>query len=165
MRTPSDRKELYRHWAEQLKAIGDYPSVKAAIHAGLTVLPFDETPRCGFYKRRMIAGGPYVPVRIFLEQHIGADGELLAPEVLKCQIGPDFYDALAEWSWVYNRPISQAAYRLMIAEASWAKSQVVTIADPDIQVDFLTAPPPMFKKKRTRHVGRPRPRRAPAARS
>lgn len=149
MRTPTDRKLLYRYWAVQVKAIGDYHTVRAAADAGRPTLEHVEEPQSGFYKRRKYRGGPYIPVRIFVEQQIDAAGELIAPEIMKCQVGPDYCDPVAEWPWVANRPISQATYRLLLAEFAWAKSLPTFVPDPEIEVDFLTAPPPLFKKKRT----------------
>lgn len=165
MRTPTDRKILYRFWAEQLEAMGDFTSVRAAKDAGRPILNTPDEPQCGFYKRRLIANGPWVPVRIFVEQIVDAGGELLAPERMRAQVGEHYFEPADVWPWVWNRPISQADFRLMVAETAWAKSQVVARADPDLHVDFLTAPPPMFKtsKRQNPNVGRQKRRGRRAA--
>ena len=150
MRQPSDRKPFYAHWTAQLKAIRGFRTVREAIDDGRKVEAIPDEPQCGFYERRMIRGGPWVPARIFLEQQVDKSGDLVGPEVVKCQIGADYYDPESQWSWLSNRPISQAAYKLAIARRQWSQSVIARIPDPDVRVDFLTCVPPMLKKKRVR---------------
>ena len=47
----------------------------------------DGTPRCGWYKRRLVRGGVFVPARIWMVQDICPEtGELLSDEVLRCEV-------------------------------------------------------------------------------
>lgn len=160
MRQPTDRRELYRWWSDTLKAIGQFRTLREAIDRGVTVPPLPDHPQCGFYKRRMKVGGNFVEARIFLEQQLSPNGELAADEVLKCQIGEDFYDPADQWLYLANRPISQEEYRFGVGHRRYESEQSRHVPDPEISVDFMTAPPPMFKKKKSRvthgkrHAGR-----------
>jgi len=66
-------------------------------------------PECGWYKYRAVKNGPFLPVRIWLEQEIDSEtGELCADERLRCVCLGARRDP--EAIWTYLRPISRAAY-------------------------------------------------------
>lgn len=70
----------------------------------------DGLPEAGWFKRRLIKGGPWVPVRIYLEQDIDVEtGELASDEVLRIEVeGLDAGDPASHWT--YLRPISRAQF-------------------------------------------------------
>ncbi len=70
----------------------------------------NDDPQPGYYKRKMVKGGPWVGVRIWLEQEIGEDGDLLSEPRMKCMVGDDAADAGDQWLWVCTSPISAADY-------------------------------------------------------
>jgi hypothetical protein len=73
IRSPSTYRQLFGWWEA---AVAGRPAVR---HDGIA--------EAGFYKRRLVRGGPWVPVRIFVEREIDPDtGELTAPEVLRWEM-------------------------------------------------------------------------------
>ncbi|MBO9430581.1 hypothetical protein [Sulfitobacter sp. R18_1] len=96
MRQPSTFSELYR-WHNAAMA-GKNPPVH------------DGEPQCGYFKRRMIKGGPWVPVRIFVEREIDPEtGELASDEVLCIEVEGIRKDDPAD-QWTYLKPISRAEF-------------------------------------------------------
>lgn len=93
MRTPSSFRELYAWWREAIVN----PNV--ARHEG--------DPHCGYYKRRLIKGGPWVPVRIYIDREIDpVTGELACDERLRIEVeGLDGGDPIEHWT--YLTPISR----------------------------------------------------------
>ena len=64
----------------------------------------DGDPQCGWYRTRMVKGGPYVPLRIWIRQVIDPDtGELAEPEVIMADIGGEPGDPVGLWT--YAEPI------------------------------------------------------------
>lgn len=166
MRAPTDRRELYRWWSTVIAAIGDFRSLREAVDRGVKIGPIPDDPQCGFYKRRLTVGGPFVEARIYLEQPLTRDGELAGDEVLKCQIGDDFYDPADQWPYLANRPISQEEYRFGAGHRRYESGRTRHVPDPEITVDFMTAPPPMFKtKKRGSRHGKRNDRRLAGTRA
>ena len=70
----------------------------------------DGDPQCGFYKRRLVRGGPWVPARIFVERDVDPrTGELTCDEVLRIEVeGLDAGDPADHWT--YLTPISREAF-------------------------------------------------------
>lgn len=95
IRQPTPEAEAYRWWRQAL--------------VDASTPRHDGEPQPGFYKRRMVKGGPWVPVEIRLEQEIDPEtGELVADEYLAAeQLG---------WSqdpvriWTHLRPIPRDEY-------------------------------------------------------
>ena len=95
IRQPSDPEAIYSWWRRSV--------------AGERVPRIEDEPQCGFYKRRFVRGGPFVPVAIWLHQEIDPEtGELTAPEELRAiEIGRPV-DPLR--AWIYARAISEPEY-------------------------------------------------------
>ncbi|MBX3490861.1 5'-3' exonuclease H3TH domain-containing protein [Parvibaculum sp.] len=105
--TPTDLNEAFTWWRDALAGL------KPPIHS---------EPHCGFFQRRMVRGGVWVPVAIWLEQDIDADtGELLSDERLVCAVGGKEADADAEWTHCAGNPITEEEYRYLVARAEWAR--------------------------------------------
>ena len=95
IRQPSDPDAVYSWWRRSV--------------SGERVPRVEDEPQCGYFKRRMVRGGPFVPVAIFLEQDIDPDtGELTAPEELRAIVNGNPADPIRVWA--YSRPISLAEY-------------------------------------------------------
>ena len=97
-----------------------------------------------FYKRKLIKGGPFVPARIWIEQHVDGDGDLTREEVLRCEIGDRTANAADQWSYLAANPITEADYRFMRDSAAWAAEHAPmrAIASPTQAVNWMTAAPP-----------------------
>jgi len=74
----------------------------------------DGLPECGWFKRRMIKGGPWVPVRIYLDRQIDpATGELTEDERFCCEVeGLDGGDPADHWT--YLTPITREEFNHLV---------------------------------------------------
>lgn len=95
IRQPTSRERQYDFWRRTV--------------AGERV-PWDEDePKPGYYKRRMVRGGPFVPVEIWLEQQTCPEtGELVADERLRAICGGEMRDPAS--LWIYCRAITLEEY-------------------------------------------------------
>lgn len=108
---------------------------------------FGDDPQPGWYKRRLVKDGPFVPARIWLDQCIDpATGELVADEALLCEIDGQWADAEAQWQWLCANPISEAEYNYMTARRAYAAvwSPDDPAVNPHKAVDWLRVPVPKF---------------------
>lgn len=100
-------------------------------------------PQVGWYKRRLVHGGPFVPARIWLEQDIDPEtGELAADERLRCEVNGEGRDPVEEWPRLWNNAITEAEHDYMIATRRWAAwhSPADPAANPRQKLDPLTTP-------------------------
>lgn len=100
MRQPTPYRDIYAWW--QAATSGQRPPM----HDGL--------PECGWFKRRWVKGGPWVPARIYLEREIDPEtGELTSDERLRIEIeGLDGGDPAEHWT--YLTPITRAEFDHLI---------------------------------------------------
>ena len=105
---------------------------------------FTHEPQCGFYKRRLVRGGPWVGARIWLESITDGAGELVADEVLRCEVDNKAADPLGEWTHICGHPITQGEFLFLTATTRWASAHAPEhpAANPGERVDFLRAPVP-----------------------
>lgn len=96
IRQPSTMSQLYE-WHRAAMA-GNAP----ALHDGV--------PHCGWFKRKLVKGGPWVLVRIFIEREIDlVTGELTCDEVLRIEVeGLDGGDPAEHWT--YLTPITRGEF-------------------------------------------------------
>lgn len=95
IRQPTSREAQYRWWKRTV--------------AGERVPRIEDDPQPGFYKRRTVRDGPFVPVEIWLEQDVDPEtGELLAPEQLRALVNGEHRDPVSVWT--YCRAISAEEY-------------------------------------------------------
>lgn len=130
MRTPSRISRTLRWWSEALA--GGKPIVT-------------HEPQAGFYKRKLVKGGPWVAARIWLHQEIDPEtGQLMADEVLRCEVGGRARDPVEQWTWLCNEPISQAEYEYLMASRTWAAANAPhePVANPMKPVDHNLLPIP-----------------------
>ena len=98
IRQPTDLDAAYAWWRRSV--------------SGERVPRIEDEPMPGYFKRRMVRGGPFVPVAIWLEQEIDPEtGELTAPEELRAISNGQPTDPVR--AWLYARPISLAEYDAM----------------------------------------------------
>lgn len=88
--------------------------------------PIHHEAQCGYFKRRLVRGGPWVPARIWLEATVDDDGELTAPERLRCQVDGREQDPEEAWLWLADHPIEESEYRFMVAQTIWVKNHAPT---------------------------------------
>lgn len=68
----------------------------------------DGTPQCGWYRMRMVKGGPWVPVSIYVTQEIDENGVLASDELLSASAFGESVDPRRVWS--HLAPISKADF-------------------------------------------------------
>jgi hypothetical protein len=86
----------------------------AAAIAGENPERNDGNPQCGYYRMKMVKGGPWVPVRIWCRQTIDLETmELAEPETFQADVGGEVGDPVGVWS--YCQPISRETYEALLA--------------------------------------------------
>lgn len=81
----------------------------------------DGTPQCGWYKRRLVRGGVFVPARIWMVQDICPEtGELLSDEVLRCEVNGLSGDPEDAWTWISGHPVTEQEFRYLAARIAFA---------------------------------------------
>lgn len=114
---------------------------------GLAPAMHPEEPQCGWFKRRLVKGGPFVPARIWLEQEIDpVTGELLADEVLRCEVNGNTRDPHEEWQWLCGITISEREFKYKTAlrqHCAWHEPNDPSV-NPRQPVDWSRIPTPRF---------------------
>lgn len=81
----------------------------------------DGTPRCGWYKRRLVRGGVFVPARIWMHQDICPEtGDLVSDEILRCEVNGSPADPEDAWSWISANPVTEQEFRYLAARIAFA---------------------------------------------
>jgi hypothetical protein len=107
---------------------------RAAI-AGAAPAIHDGLPEAGWYMRRMVKGGPWVPVRIYVVRDIDPEtGELTAPERMVAEIGGKQEDPAPHWT--HLSPISWEQYDNLI----YRQSMIPAMAEPRQKIDLTKEP-------------------------
>jgi hypothetical protein len=113
--------------------------------------PFVDDPQCGWYKRRLVKGGPFVPARIWIERFIDPEtGELLSDEEMCCEVNGIAASAEEQWQWLWENPISEAEFRYMTALAyhvSFYEPDAAE-ANPKAPIDWAKIKPPSFNRRK-----------------
>jgi hypothetical protein len=86
----------------------DYEFWRAALRGGKQ--PVHETkPQCGFYKRRLVKDGEWLPIAFWRNK----DDQIV------CCFEGKLVDALKHWTFAAKYPVSEAAYRHYIRNGHW----------------------------------------------
>ena len=115
-------------------------------------MPTTEEPQCGWFKRRLVRGGPFVPARIWMYQPVDPEtGDLVGDEVLQCEIGGRFADPEVQFPWLARHPISEQEFNYLTALADWTAENAPKepIANPGQPIDWLTVPTPTFERNQS----------------
>lgn len=91
----------------------------------------DGLPQCGFFRMQRVKGGPFVPVRIFIERETCPDtGELTAPERYVAEVEGLRSDPAAIWT--YLTPISRADYLALVERHRSEDAMAATMVPLDL---------------------------------
>jgi hypothetical protein len=133
MRKPTPHRDLWAWW--RAAVAGHAPPIHAE-------------PQCGFFRRKLVRGGPWVPVVIWTVQVLDAAGELAESERLRCSVNGLERDPEDEWGWVATGPITEKEFNYLCALGDWAEAHSPNdpAATPRQKIDFMTVPLPQFKK-------------------
>jgi hypothetical protein len=135
IRAPIPDETAFAWWREAL-AIPEYERRST---------PVADEPQCGYFQRKLVKGGIMVPARMWLEQDIGDDGELLGAE-LRCEVNGSPADPFDQWSHIAGNPISEGEFNYMVARRNWAAWHAPhePAANARKPIDWLTLAPPTF---------------------
>lgn len=105
----------------------------------------ESEPQPGWYKRRLVRGGPFVAARVWYHQDVDDAGELLGEPVLRCSVDGRSTDPLDTWTWIMGHPIEPEEYDRLIAPAPQherASGAVSPVVDATKPINWFTAKPP-----------------------
>lgn len=99
--------------------------------AGESPLIHDGLPECGWYRTKLIKGGPWVAVEIKVEREICPDtGELLGPERLVATADGMRRDPARLWTFL--EPITRAEYGALLTRREAIPAMAATMAKLDL---------------------------------
>jgi 5'-3' exonuclease len=85
--------------------------------------PLPAVPPCGFYRTRIVRGGPWVPARIWREPYLDPDtGADSGKDVLRCEINGKDKDAMAVYPWLCRHPTKESEFQFQVADFDHAKN-------------------------------------------
>lgn len=120
IRQPTPAKVLFQWW-------------NAALN-GMNPPVHDGDAQCGFYKTKLVKGGPYAAVEIKIVRDVDLDtGELTAPErfIAIC----DGERRNAARLWTYLTPISREEHRALIHRRDIIPAMAATRATIDLSLE------------------------------
>lgn len=92
-------------------------------------------PECGWFRTRMVKGGPWCPARIWIERDIDPEtGELTGPEEFRAEVAGEIRDPCQVWTSL--RPITEEVYHALVE----ARSHDNRFAATHAAVDLLNEP-------------------------
>ena len=105
----------------------------------------DHEPQPGFYKRRFVRGGPWVPVRIWWHEAARDEsGDLLEDEDFRCEVSGEPANAYDQWVKLMPVPaeIDETEYNYLLRLGGWAREHAPAdpYADPKRSIDLNQAP-------------------------
>lgn len=134
--------EAFAWWREELAVAGQ---------------PVPDLPQCGFYERRMVRGGVFVPARIWREDEVDpVTHEPTGAQVIRCEVGGELYDPALEWPVLAQYPISAEKYAYEMADFAWARQYAPSDpkSNPSKPIDICAQPvprcPQLDRKRRKR---------------
>ncbi len=110
-------------------------------------------PQCGWFKRRLVKAGVFIPARIWVYQPTDEEtGDLVGDEVMQCEVNGYFADAEMQWQWLCSHPITEAEFNYLAASNNWAAefSPNEPKANPKAAVNWLKVPTPIFENEHAR---------------
>lgn len=85
-------------------------------------LSMPDVPQVGWYKRRLVKMGPWVPARIWRERAIDFSTDRPGDkDELKCEVGGAIRNAFEQWGILLNNPVSKADFDFMMLHREWVQ--------------------------------------------
>jgi hypothetical protein len=105
-------------------------------------------PQCGWYKRRLVRGGPFVPGRIWIETPVDDQGDACGDEVMRCVVAGEVKNAETEWTYLCGNPIKENEYKHLVNLSRYAQTnEREPLSSPREKIDINKTPPPVFRQK------------------
>lgn len=132
MRKPTSKDVAFKWWREALE--------------GVAPPPINEVPQAGYYKRRLVKGGPWVPVAIWIDSQTDESGELVQQEIIRCAVDGRESDPVTQWGYCCSHPISEVEFKRLVSKV---KSEMRDGSHaPFRPIDLLRVEPPKFKQEK-----------------
>lgn len=94
---------------------------KSSLHK--ITLEAPDTPQAGWYKRRLVKDGPWVPAIIWRERAVDFMTDRPGrQDNLMCKVGDAMKSPSDQWGILLNNPISKADYDHMVKYRAWVKT-------------------------------------------
>lgn len=106
LRTPTTEQTALAWWRDALA--GKAPQITS-------------TPEAGYFKRKLVRGGPWVAALIWIESDVDDNGELTGDERFRCQVGGQERDPHEEWTWLCANPVTKEEFDFIVADAAWCR--------------------------------------------
>lgn len=125
------------------KALSEYKKKLKSPSYRIT-LAAPDTPQSGWYKRKLIKDGPWVPARIWREAAIDfqTDKPSKTIENIFCTVGDAAKNPVDQWGWLLNAPISESDYNHMMKLRAWVMKHAPhePQANPEKAIDWNRVP-------------------------
>lgn len=79
----------------------------------------ENAPQCGFYKRRTVKNGPWLPAAICRATEAMARAGGVPVGTIIALFKGAIHDATEQWTWICSHPVSEEAYRFAVKEGRW----------------------------------------------
>ena len=125
MRQPTSRAEVYRWYDAVMR--GEFVQITGE-------------PQAGWFRRKLVKGGPFVGARIWMHQVLDHDGLLADDERLRCEVnGREVFNVVDQWTYLAGNPISEDEFSHLLRLSRWAarNAEDHPAATPDEKVNFL----------------------------
>ena len=108
--------------------------------------PVEDGPQCGWFKRRLVRHGPFVPCKIWIFSPTDENGDLVGDEVLQAECNGRRADPEAQWEWLRQNPITEAEFNYLVAMIDWTRENAPDepMANERQAVDWNRIPTPRF---------------------
>lgn len=108
--------------------------------------PTTDDPQCGWFQRRLVKDGIMVPARIWMDQPTDDEGDLVADEVLRCEVNGEYAKPEDQWTWLCGNPIRESDFHYMMARKAFAEEHAPhePAANPRQPINWLDVPTPTF---------------------
>lgn len=117
---PALQEEAAWHWHGEALVERKRKEQSSAYRSRLAI---PDVPQCGYFKRRLVRGGPWVPARIWREPKIDFETEQPgAEDTILCEVGGERRNADDQWNWLLNNPISKEEYDDKMKLRAWVKT-------------------------------------------
>lgn len=110
-------------------------------------------PHCGWFRRKLVKGGPKVPAVIWLHQSVDeVTGELCAPSYFCCDVNAEPRDPYEEWEWLCGDPIPKSEFDHLTRLTAYARTHDhrEPLANPRKALDLFSMPVPEFTQRKAR---------------
>ncbi len=78
-------------------------------------------PEAGYYKRRYVSKGPWVPARIWIVEYRDPEtNELMSDQEYFCEVGGIPKNVFKEWPSLLGHPIPRDEFDFLTAQREWA---------------------------------------------